>query len=330
MYVGGMEEFEHGGMIAKAGEGGGWITRGAATWLSYIGSIEAGIIRPDGLARVQSAKPPHRNGVDAGLLKKQGVMMSSERFIRGAAVAALFSIVATASFTTIGQELKKPSPIAPLAEVYFEDEFEGDKLAGHWEVTNPDPDQFVVENGALLIIGKAVGGLTNVETPNLFRLKKELPQGDWVVTVRLNAELQTAKDLFEFGPFTDAENLIATRLYGQDRCCPKSNLYFQVRKIAGGQVTFFQNDVWKGGDYMEFANTIPQPITLKLIKEGRTYRSAIHFDGQKNETGDPIWIETDLVSSLRPPKQLVLNASQYEETSGESLFLIDSVKIETP
>lgn len=257
----------------------------------------------------------------------QGARVLRFKFSR---VVALLVILMTISFVALGQELKNPSPIALLSDVYFEDGFEGDSLANHWDVTNPDPDQFIVEDGTLLVIGKAVGGFTNAETPNLIRLKRELPRGDWVATVKLSAEFQTTRDLFEFGLYTGPDNFVAARLWGT--CCYSSRgLYVETKKISGGKTTNFSNRAWGPGseNYQEFANTIPQPITLKLIKNGRTYRSAIHLEGQKTEAGEPVWIETDLVSSLRAPKQIVMNASQWKEVSGESLFMIDSIKIET-
>ncbi|MEN8132340.1 MAG: hypothetical protein ABFS45_19605 [Pseudomonadota bacterium] len=255
--------------------------------------------------------------------------MSHNNIVCARAVAIWLGVAILTITGVRAQELKKPAPVALLSKVYFKDTFDGDKLANHWEVVNPDPDQFVVENGELLIIAKAVGGLTTAETPNLFRLKRDLPNGDWVVTIKFKAELQTTKDLLEFGLFTDAENYILTRFWGT--CC-YSELHVEIKKRSGGTNTNFNKRVWKLDtyNYQAFANTVPQPITIKLIKEGRTYRSAIHFDGQKNDAGEPIWVETELVSSLRPPKQFVLNAAQWEAVSGESLFMIDSIQIETP
>jgi len=235
---------------------------------------------------------------------------------------------AIASAAAQDTELKTPSPIALLSDVYFEDNFDGDQLADHWQVTNPDIDSYIVEDGALLVIGKEVGGLGNEATPNLFRLTKELPPGDWTITVKMVAEFQTGRDMFQFGLFADPGSFLVTSFWGNGDCCP---VYLKLRtqKTSGGQTTQFENVVLKENlAFQEFADTIPQPITLKLIKQGRTYRSAVHFDGQKNDAGEPVWAETDLVSVLRPPKQFVINASQWEPVAGESLFLIDSVTIE--
>jgi hypothetical protein len=40
-------------------------------------------------------------------------------------------------------------------------------------------------------------------------------------------------------------------------------------------------------------------------------------------------VTTEAVTSLRPPKTLVMKASQTEDVSGETTFMIDSITIET-
>jgi hypothetical protein len=41
-------------------------------------------------------------------------------------------------------------------------------------------------------------------------------------------------------------------------------------------------------------------------------------------------VTTEAVTSLRPPKTLVMNASQNEEISGETTFTIDSITVDVP
>ena len=263
-------------------------------------------------------------------MEKREQLFFRLKIMRHAFTLALFGIVVTCSFPVIGQELIKVQPVAPLSKVYFKDEFEGTELSDKWEVVNPDPERFVVEDGALLIVAKVLGGLRSAESPNLFRLKKELPQGDWVVTLKLKVELQTARESLEFGLFTDPGNFIVTQIWSKTACCPKSNLYVRIKKVSGSGRTLFDVPAWsRGWKYDDFSNSVPQPISIKLVKTGRTYMSAIHFNGQTAESGEPIWIETNFVTSLRPPKHFAINASQFEAVSGESLFLIESVTIET-
>jgi hypothetical protein len=220
---------------------------------------------------------------------------------------------------------------AAAAEVAFQDNFDGEVLGEQWEVVNPDPESFIVEDGSLLVIASAVGGIFNAEIPNIFKLAQPLPKGDWTVTIVFNAEFQTGRELLEFGLYDDPESLLVSRVWGQnDVCCYSSGIFVETFKRARGKDVKFTNKVIGGtNDYQSFAETIGQPLTVKLIKEGRSYHSAILLAGATNDAGQPNWVETDKVSSLRAPKALIVNVSQWDKVTGESLFLIDSVTIET-
>ncbi len=248
--------------------------------------------------------------------------------VHAVALALLFAAVGAAQ----EEELKEAPRIPRLADVWFEDDFEGDKLADHWEVVNPDTDAYVVEEGVLLVIAKAVGGLGTESIPNIFRLRKDLPPVDWVVTLKLEVELQTGRELLQFGLFTDPANRIVTELFSapaEGGTSVTSSLSLRVRKVTDEQATDFTDSVWSRKEWFRaFAATVPQPITVKMAKQGRSYHAAVHFDGSRDDAGDPIWSQTQLVSSLRPPKQLVLNVSQWRKVPGESLFRFDSIKIE--
>jgi Ca-activated chloride channel family protein len=227
---------------------------------------------------------------------------------------------------------KQPEPEPTKEpEVYFFDDFDGEVLAEHWEVANPDEESYIVEDGSLLVIAQAVGGLADPNIPNIFKLLKPLPKGDWTVTIELTAELQTGRDLLEFGLYDDPSSFVLTRLWGQnDVCCYSSGLFLEILKRARGENTQFTNKVLGGtNDYQTFAAGVPQPITVKLVKEGRTYHSMANLAGDRDNAGEPRWVETDVVTALRAPKELVINMSQWDKVTGESLFMIDSVKIES-
>ncbi len=70
----------------------------------------------------------------------------------------------------------EPAPVEPT--VYFFDDFGGEDLAEHWEVLNPDPDAFIVEDGALLIVRGTPGSMADKTVQNLFKLSKAMPEGD--------------------------------------------------------------------------------------------------------------------------------------------------------
>ena len=228
----------------------------------------------------------------------------------------------------------EPAPAPELKpSLYFEDKFEEPELSTDWAVANPNPDQFIVENGKLLLIGKGVGTLAKADIPNIIKLNKELPAGDWTVTIEMQAELQTGRDQFSYGLYDDAQNFIIGNFYATNEvCCYSSNLFLQTLKTAGGETTKFEDRILENGtrDFDVFVKTVPGKgkMTLKLVKQDRTYKSLAHLDGHKDEKGNDIWIETEVVTSLRAPKQFVMNASQFDETDGETMYQIDSVTIE--
>ena len=244
---------------------------------------------------------------------------------------ALADVKQAAQLVRVAEAEPAPKPKSAWTEA-FKDSFAGDGLAEHWDVRNANPDGFVVEDGNLLVISKQVGGLGNKDIPNLFKLGYEMPKGDWRMTVKLKAELQTGRESFMFGLMKDENNYIAAQFYGQnDICCYNSGLFITMEKVSKGQRTHFSNLVWPKGsnNYAEYVKNVPMPISLRLIKEGRGYRAAIHFAGDQDDQGMPRWQETDIVTTLRAPKDIVFNSSQWKKVNGESLFFIDEITIET-
>lgn len=235
----------------------------------------------------------------------------------------------------------EPEP-EPVNTVIFEDTFDGAALAPHWDILNPNTEQYIVENGDLLLIGKDAGGLNNTESSNILQLMEDLPAGDWTITVELTPEFQTSSDLFSFGLYTDNENYVAASLVGHDSfCCDTGSIGYAAvlttEKMSGGEQTKFEtpfagpsfspNHSFK--EYIEEWGKTNVKTTVQLVKEGRSYKSRLHQDGKNDDDGNPIWLETDVVTSLRAPKQFVINAGQTKASDGESMLTVHSVKIES-
>jgi Mg-chelatase subunit ChlD len=238
-----------------------------------------------------------------------------------------------------------PAPTPPTEaprKVVFSDEFNGSELSGDWDVANPNPDEYVVDKGKLTIIasGGTPGDLTHKDVPNVFRLKKELPSSDWTITVKLNVTFATETEELSFGVLDDESNMIVADLFGNVDIVAGGlpTLHIQIRKISSGKTTLFSNAAAREpsvvnedrASYAQEMKKIAQPITLKLIKEGREYRAAVNLADQKDNAGKPIFVTTDPVSSIRPPKTVVINASQSDRVNGETSFDIDSVTIDVP
>jgi len=237
-----------------------------------------------------------------------------------------------------------PAEQPPAQKKYkevFRDDFNGDELADQWEVANPDPDSFIVEDGGLLML--ASGGsqsLDSGQAPNIFKLSKPLPKGDWVMTAALSVDFQTAQEAPFLGLYQDEKNYIVVqpRAYTcgnwGDRLC----FVVEEVKSAKGKVSrFVKRLIWEKGDFENFkfaeaAQTIPQPITLRIVKEGRKYRGGILWsqtDAETKQTNED-WIDLENFTVLREKGVPALGIYQTQNSNGESTATVDWIKIETP
>jgi len=245
-----------------------------------------------------------------------------------------------AAFDRVKVEIKKPEPTKPKQAIYFKDEFSGAELAEHWEVANPNPEQYVVENGDLLLLGKEVGGISKPTIPNIVKLKKALPAGNWTITVEFTPDFKTSKDVFSAGLFTDNKNHIAATLFGNTSfCCDVGSranaVVLQNAKVSGGAATKFEKPI--GRPHSSHSQSFVQYVKsrninvrslLQIVKTGRSYRTRFHHMKNVDQNGNPIWVESEKVTSLRAPRTFFMNTSQWDKNDGESLFHIHSVKIE--
>ena len=198
-----------------------------------------------------------------------------------------------------------------------------------------------MEDGDLVVIGKAAGGFGNKKTPNLFMLEKDLPEGDWTVTIEFTPNFKTAKDLLSFGLYENDTSHIAGSLYAHDSfCCDTGNkantLILVTAKTSGDDVTAFDIPVTKphSNNRQNFqqhveATGLNAKTTVQLVKQGRSYHARYHRKGQEDASGEPVWTETEKVTSIRAPKRFAVNAAQTVKNGGETLFEIHSFKVES-
>lgn len=244
--------------------------------------------------------------------------------------------VAVAEVKEVAEALPVPEPEPePAASIVFEDEFDGGDLAEHWQVKNPNPDAFIVEDGQLLTIASSKAGFGIPEAPNIMLLAQDLPEGDWELNATVKAEFQTAVDGVWLGLYKDEQNYIAARLYASGDKYYGWGLNLQVIKAAGGELANFDNKVRGlgcnvcGPDRMfpNFAATIAMPMKLSLVKQGRKFFARLAIAGDVDKAGKQVVHETEAVSSLRLPGGPALAAAQNDKTGGETLFYIDRVEI---
>ena len=122
-----------------------------------------------------------------------------------------FNAKDTKGFKVALAEVKKEvikAPPAPKMETYFFDDFDGSELKEHWEVVNPDQDNYMVSDGKLLIIGKK-GLLSKGNVSNMMLLTKPLPTGDWVATVKGRVVFQSENTPVFLALFEDKTKYLA-------------------------------------------------------------------------------------------------------------------------
>jgi hypothetical protein len=242
--------------------------------------------------------------------------------------SSLLGLFLSASVSPPGFAQLETKQESPAAGGGLSDEFDGEDLSAHWQVLNPAPDSFIVDGGALVIVSGVFGTPNEDSVQNVFKLSSPPPDGDWVATIRLKLDAQTAKEQFYLLLHDDAQNYVGVSLYTWFECCGY-NAVAEVQPIkrSGGQDSVFNRRVWRSetasGVFSESARSLPAFI-LKLEKRGHSFYPAIRLE----DTGSSEWVELERLVSLRAKGHLAFALRQYEEVSGESIATVDWVRLE--
>jgi hypothetical protein len=223
----------------------------------------------------------------------------------------------------------KPEPPRTKFKEYFFDDLDGSKLKEHWEVLNPNPDNYTVEKGSLLVVNSSSLKLNHEKIENLFRLSKPLPEGDWVMTAKMTISFQTNREMVFLGFYNAPDSFIAVTLSSYwSGVSGTAKGVITLDKNLRGAVTRFQRDFWqaKGTSFQDLIKTMPQPLLLRLRKEGHSYYAAVMLLAAEK----PQWAELEKVTALQAKGMPILGIYQEDKGSGESLVHFDWVKIETP
>lgn len=213
------------------------------------------------------------------------------------------------------------------SQVFFDD-FNGDKLADHWEVINADPDAYIVEDGALLSIATGGGGLKTGKAINIFRLKQKMPKGDWTASIKYSMPYQTGRETPFLSLYGDKDNFVnvtanAWSYYEHTR---GSRLYLSSSKTLKGKNAHFSKVIWGGAGGKPFtAEDAPNPFVLKITKKGRSYTASVQF----RQGAESTLVEDASVTVLREPGSLAFGIYQSQKVKGETPMSVDWVKIES-
>lgn len=232
-------------------------------------------------------------------------------------------------------QAEKPQPVKPSAELYFEDEFDGQGLSDDWSVINQDEDAYIVEDGELLLVASTVQGLWVKDASNIIQLSKNLPSGDWDIHVDLKLDMQTGKDSFELGLFSDDQNYLAANLIHDrgDWChMVQISLFKRSRgKDTGASKYLSSNSGHCGekvhGDVPDVVRSIAEHgLRISLSKRSREYSATAILKGIVKD-GKPRSVQTPSLTSLRSPGLPALAIGTHKKANGELVGYIDRIEI---
>lgn len=234
------------------------------------------------------------------------------------------------------------------AGTYFFDDFNGNELGKDWDIMNPDPDSYIVEDGKLTVLLSDTQKPTMDNIPNIFRLLKPIPKGDWTMTAKLEFVPQTMSEWMRIGVTKrDGNGLmsslqLSTHSYGRD-----TRVYVRgdkrTRKTSEFSQELLKLYVKDGRNIKARTNAFAgyvSTIYLRLKKRGRRYISSIRFEApaslDQSKAVAKDWVELPKLTSLRVPGDrftLLFRTTRTDNhlpAKTESLVSIDWVKIEVP
>ena len=257
---------------------------------------------------------------------------------------------AIAEVQQVAQAAPEPEPEPTITE-YFRDDFDGDVLGEAWDVLNPNPDAYIVENGVLTVLTSEDKSLRGGELENIFRLTKPMPKGDWTATMRFTPEVATFREFYIMALYKDKDNMLAATTGNYVKCCDNAIVAgLWGKKVSKGKPTSFKARVlvshaignFKAAihNYTNWTAANEKAILMRIEKSGRNYIISAKIEGEitMKDGQEPQWVKIQKLTSLRPPGDSLVMAltqrpfskSSYEVNGGEALVAIDWIKIEAP
>ena len=224
----------------------------------------------------------------------------------------------------------------PERTLYFEDGFAGDDLTEQWEVVNPDPNGYIVEDDSLLIVNSKIAGFAEADTPNLVKLGKELPKGDWDLEANLRVNLETGRDQVWLGLREDEANYVGARLSSYHNgmiAGMGGEIVIDVVKRANGEESKFSTLAAKGSGYVDddLQKVIESLKTdggvLTLSKRGRKFFASLTLNGVKDDQGKPRRVMTESLTALRLPGSASIAVGKFDNRNGDTTIYMDKLEI---
>jgi Ca-activated chloride channel family protein len=250
---------------------------------------------------------------------------------------------AMASVVKVSQEEAVPvvevasEPEGPVVTEIFRDDFDGEDLADHWTVYNPDPDAYIVDGGALISVATRPERFIGDETvTNRFDLDFDLPRGDWDVVTKFMVEPQpeTQEALFVgavegsspvFSSFVTGIYKGSSNSYAEVGRYTRDGAYISESRYALGGIVDLTFD--KPQEHLDYLYS-GQELTTIFSKRGRDYFTTFQF---VDPDGTLVEKATNPTTSLRGPSNIsvffTLTSRNGTASGGDSTILIDSIAI---
>ena len=175
-------------------------------------------------------------------------------------------------------------------------------------------------------------GFRQAGSPNRFLLKKELPNGDWDLTLDLRGEYNSGRDGTWLGVYKDEKNFIGAYLWANVAHC--SEFVVSVIKRTDGEEALYNKRI-AGSTTCGFGKE-DVPAVLKkfaekggklvLSKRGREYTASAAINAGVVQV-NPVEFRTDALSVLRLSGDPAFMVGQHEARKGETLLYADKLQI---
>lgn len=212
---------------------------------------------------------------------------------------------------------------APEPAPAIRDSFDRPELGPDWEVLNPDPNAYILDEGALVSLTSNDSSIGDADQTNVFRWTGgALPDGDWTMEVDFSSEFSTRRSVVELALYEGPENFVAAELVGDGSSNDRIEL--RLKTVVDGEVTraraLLADDACCPRDYDTDAvmtQLKEQGGTLLLHKRGREFTAAFETPDWTPRDGQPDPLVTDPLTVLRASGDPVLFSGTWGRDSSE-------------
>jgi hypothetical protein len=274
------------------------------------------------------------------------------RYLAAADALADASPLLAAATGSGTQPAPEPTPAdEPDTGPLFEDTFDGDRLAAHWNVRDPITELYAVDGGEVWFAGLDGNfGPRNENAPNRLVLDAPLPEGDFDIAVDFSLLWQSSRESVSVSLFEDARNQVLAWFWSASGGCgvqpgitilsrtavgedDVEETRFRVRLFDGPLVGRICSKAGRAHADAVMRSITENGATLRLSRRGRKVFASLEVlvppHPEEDGAAQVRTVETERLTLLRPSGRIALLAGNRGNPHGrESIVRIDRVAIE--